>query len=305
MAKATETIGFIGLGSMGLPMARNLIEAGFPVKIFNRTKNKAEELVALGADLVDSLQEVANPDGIAITMVANDTALKEIVLGNKGIGSVLARGGVHLSMSTVSPEVARELAQFHNERGAAYVASPVSGRPDAAANKQLLMWVSGDLRAQERVAPIIAALGRGNFALGEDPIAGHAAKIAANVMVINTIELLAEIFVFIEKNGIDPKIFADAITQSIFAAPIFKSYSNLLLTGDLPEPGFKVELALKDMNLALNASEAVKVSLPIASLLRERLLITSARGKGDLDVTAIQELIRELAGLHPKINNKQ
>ncbi len=297
MSQAVESIGFIGLGAMGLPMARNLIDAGFKLSIFNRTKSKADELAALGASVVDTPADVASSDGIVVTMVANDAALREIVIGKDGIGEKLGQGGIHLSMSTVSPQVARELAQFHSQRGAAYVASPVSGRPDAAAAKQLLMWVSGAKDAKDRIAPVIAAMGRGSFDVGEDATSGHVAKIAANVLVMNTIEILSEVFTFTQKNGLEAQVFADAITGSIFAAPVFKTYAGILPSGKLPDPGFKLSLALKDINLALSAGEAANVTMPIVSVLRDRLLASVAKGRGDSDVTALQQSVREDAGL--------
>ena len=299
MSQTDSTIGFIGLGSMGLPMARNLIDAGFKLRVFNRTKSKADELIKLGAEVVDSPAAVTASDGIVVTMLANDAAVHEIVTGKDGIGDSLGQGGIHLSMSTISPQMARELAEFHAKHGAAYVASPVSGRPDAAAAKQLTMWVSGTSSAKERITPVIAAMGRGSSDVGEDPASGHIAKIAANVLVMNTIEILSEVLTFAEKNGLDPQVFADAITNSLFAAPIFKTYGSILPRGEVPDPGFKLSLALKDINLALSAGETAHVTMPVVSVLRDRLLANVAKGRGELDVTVLQQSVREDAGLPP------
>ena len=296
MSQIDKTIGFIGLGAMGLPMARNLIEAGFKLRIYNRTKSKADELIKLGAEVVDS-PAAAAADGIVVTMLANDAALAEIVTGKDGIGNALGQNGIHLSMSTISPQLARELAEFHAQSGADYVASPVSGRPDAAAAKQLTMWVSGSKAAKERMMPVIAAMGRGSSDVGEDPAAGHIAKLAANILVLNTIEILSEVLTFTEQSGLDPHVFADAITSTMFAAPIFKTYGSILASGKLPDPGFKLSLALKDMNLALNAGETAQVAMPVVSVLRDRLLVNMAKGRGDLDATVLQQSVREDAGL--------
>ncbi|WP_373544036.1 NAD(P)-dependent oxidoreductase [Chamaesiphon sp.] len=296
MSQIDKTIGFIGLGAMGLPMARNLIEAGFKLRIYNRTKSKADELIKLGAEVVDSPAAVA-ADGIVVTMLANDAAVAEIVTGKDGIGNALGQNGIHLSMSTISPQLARELAELHAQSGAEYVASPVSGRPDAAAAKQLTMWVSGSKAAKERMMPVIAAMGRGSSDVGEDPAAGHIAKLAANILVLNTIEILSEVLIFTEQSGLDPHVFADAITSTMFAAPIFKTYGDILASGKLPDPGFKLSLALKDMNLALNAGETSQVAMPVVSVLRDRLLVSMAKGRGDLDATVLQQSVREDAGL--------
>lgn len=296
MSQIDKTIGFIGLGAMGLPMARNLIEGGFKLRIYNRTKSKADELIKLGAEVVDS-PAAAAADGIVVTMLANDAALAEIVTGKDGIGNALGQNGIHLSMSTISPQLARELAEFHAQSGADYVASPVSGRPDAAAAKQLTMWVSGSKAAKERMMPVIAAMGRGSSDVGEDPAAGHIAKLAANILVLNTIEILSEVLTFTEQSGLDPQVFADAITSTMFAAPIFKTYGDILASGKLPDPGFKLSLALKDMNLALNVGETAQVAMPVVSVLRDRLLVSMAKGRGDLDATVLQQSVREDAGL--------
>ena len=296
MSQIDKTIGFIGLGAMGLPMARNLIEGGFKLRIYNRTKSKAHELIKLGGEVVDS-PAAAAADGIVVTMVANDAALAEIVTGKDGIGNALGQNGIHLSMSTISPQLARELAEFHAQSGADYVASPVSGRPDAAAAKQLTMWVSGSKAAKEQMMPVIAAMGCGSSDVGEDPAAGHIAKLAANILVLNTIEILSEVLTFTEQSGLDPHVFADAITSTMFAAPIFKTYGGILASGKLPDPGFKLSLALKDMNLALNAGETAQVAMPVVSVLRDRLLVNMAKGRGDLDATVLQQSVREDAGL--------
>ncbi|WP_310487588.1 NAD(P)-dependent oxidoreductase [Chamaesiphon sp. VAR_69_metabat_338] len=303
MSQTDKSIGFIGLGAMGLPMARNLIKAGYQLRVYNRTKSKADELIALGAEFADTPAGVAAPDGIVVTMVANDAALAEIVTGKAGFGHTLGPNGIHLSMSTISPQLARSIADVHDRTGAAYVAAPVSGRPDAAAAQQLTMWVSGAQAAQERVAPMIAAMGRGSSDVGTDPAAGHIAKLAANILVMNTVEILSEVLVFAEQSGLDPQVFAEAITNTLFAAPIFKTYSGILTSGNIPNPGFKLSLALKDINLALDAGEMAGVTLPIVSILRDRLLTGVAKGRGDLDLTVMQQSVREDAGLSPTITH--
>ena len=299
MSQPNMTIGFIGLGAMGLPMARNLIDGGFKLRVYNRTKSKADELAQLGAQVVDTPSAVTDPDGIVVTMLANDAALQEIVTGTDGIGETLSNGGIHLSMSTISPQLAQELAEFHSQRGASYVAAPVSGRPDAAAAKQLTMWLSGAPAAKERVMPAIAAMGRGSSDVGTTPTAGHIAKIAANILVINTIEILSEVLTFTEKSGVDPQVFAEAITSTLFNAPLFKTYGSILTSGQLPAPGFKLSLALKDLNLALNVGATEQVIMPMVSVLRDRLLTNMAKGRGDLDLTVLQQSVREDAGLSP------
>src|SRR5579884_2161098 len=144
----SEQIGFIGLGNMGQPMARNLLKAGFELRVYNRNPAKAEPLVAQGARQVSRPGEVVEPGGIVITMVANDAALEQVVLGESGLLERLGSNGIHLSMSTISPATARKLAELHAKHGSIYVAAPVFGRPEAAAAQQL--WINISCRKQRR-----------------------------------------------------------------------------------------------------------------------------------------------------------
>ncbi len=123
MSQASLNVGFIGLGTMGLPMSQNLLQAGIKLRVFNRTKSKADALLSLGAEVVDRPSAVCEPDGIVITMVSHDAALRELTLGETGIGQTLGEGGVHLSMSTIAPQTARELANYHQQWGTFYVAA--------------------------------------------------------------------------------------------------------------------------------------------------------------------------------------
>jgi 3-hydroxyisobutyrate dehydrogenase-like beta-hydroxyacid dehydrogenase len=183
-----KVIGFVGLGNMGLPMASNLIEAGYTLRVYNRTAEKAQPLIAQGAELADNPANVVEPDGIAITMLSNDQALEEVVLGENGILHKLGSGGIHLSMSTVSSATANKLAKHHKQRGAHYLAAPVFGRPDAAAARKLWICLSGNGVAKERVLPLLNILGQGVFDFGEEVGAANVVKIAGNFLIISAIE---------------------------------------------------------------------------------------------------------------------
>ena len=152
-------IGFIGLGSMGLPMASNLLTAGHRLKVYNRTASKAESLRARGAEATPSPAEVASAGGVVITMLADDAALESVVIGADTIANRLAPGGIHISMSTIAPATSRKLAKYHAERGSTYVAVPVFGRPDAAAAKRLWICTSGPTDAKQKITPLLEALG--------------------------------------------------------------------------------------------------------------------------------------------------
>jgi 3-hydroxyisobutyrate dehydrogenase-like beta-hydroxyacid dehydrogenase len=163
-----ETVGFIGLGGMGLPMATNLLKAGFGLRVYNRTADKARPLLELGARLARSPAEAAEPGGVVVTMVSDDRAVEEVTLGPDGFLGRLG-DGVHVSMSTIAPHTARRLAERHREKGSRYVASPVFGKPEVAEQAKLWVVTSGDAAARARVRPLQEALSRRVFDSGDDP----------------------------------------------------------------------------------------------------------------------------------------
>ena len=295
----TETIGFIGLGSMGRPMANNLLAAGFDLRIYNRTPGKAVDLIASGARAVATPVEAVVPGGIVVTMVANDAALEAVTLGVEGIASGLGSGGVHLSMSTVSPQLARRLADVHREHGSHYVAAPVLGRPAAAAAGKLFILLSGSAEAKERVASLLAVMGQATRDLGDDPTQGHVAKLAANFMILSLVEVYAEVLTFAEKNGIGRQDMARLFGDTILNAPLFHLYGELLARENYAPPGFRLALGLKDIELILATGALSRTPTPVADLVHNRLLTAVAKGRSELDVTALALGVSEDAGLRP------
>jgi len=290
-------IGFVGLGNMGLPMASNLVEAGYTLRVYNRTAEKAQPLIAQGAELADKPANVVEPDGIAITMLSNDQALEEVVLGENGILDKLGSGGIHLSMSTVSSATANKLAKHHKQRGAHYLAAPVFGRPDAAAARKLWICLSGNGVAKERVLPLLNILGQGVFDFGEEVGAANVVKIAGNFLIISAIEAMAEAFTLAEKNGVERTQIADLFSQTIFGCPIYQNYGRLIATEQYEPAGFKLSLGLKDVTLALQTARDSQMPMPLASLLHDRLMASVAKGRGDIDWTGLALNISEEAGI--------
>lgn len=293
----SEMIGFVGLGSMGLPMATNLIESGYKLRVYNRTAQKAQPLAQKGAEVANSPDEVVEPGGIVITSVANDQALEEVVLGENGILSKLGTDGIHLSMSTVSPAIAQKLAQLHQQQGSHYLGAPVFGRPDAVVARKLWICLSGNRAAKERVRPVLDKLGQGVFDFGEEAGAANVVKIAGNFLIISAIEAMAEAFTLAEKNGIERTQIANLFAQTLFACPIYQNYGNAIAQQQYEPAGFKLSLGLKDVTLALQTAQESQMPLPIASLLHDRLIAAVARGKGDIDWTGLALSISEEAGL--------
>lgn len=293
----TETVGFIGLGSMGLPMARRLLDAGYALRVYNRTPGKAVELLERGAREVKTPAETVEPGGIVITMLANDAALETVTLGEHGMAAAWGADGIHLSMSTVSPHLARRLAEAHQAHGSHYLAAPVLGRPTAAAAGKLFILLSGLAEAKRRVSPLLEAMGQDTHDLGEDPAQGHIAKLAANFMVLASVETYAETLTFAEKNGIGRMEMMKLLTGTILNAPLFHLYGELLAKEEYTAPGFKLALGLKDIELILETGANSRMPLPAADLVHNRLLTALAKGRGELDMTALALGVSEDAGL--------
>src|SRR5260370_34833145 len=176
-----DNVGFIGLGAMGLPMARNLLDAGVRLRLYNRTVEKADPLRASGAQVATRPLETVSKGGVLITMLADDRALESII--DENLLRALGNGGVHLSMSTIAPATARRLAELHTRNGVAYVSAPVFGRPDPAAARRLVICTSGPKVAKERVQHILKVMGQALFDFGEESAAANVVKISGNFLI--------------------------------------------------------------------------------------------------------------------------
>lgn len=292
-----ENIGFIGLGNMGEPIAANLLAAGHTLKVYNRTSSKAHALKSKGASVVASAADVATPAGIVFTMLADDRALDEICGAQTSFVERLGRGGVHVSLSTISPATSKRLAAEHRKHGVEYVASPVFGRPEAAAAAKLIVCVSGPAAPVQRVKPLLSAIGQATFEFGEDPGAANVVKLCGNFTIAAAIEALAEMCALAEKNGVDPAAVTTMLTSTLLASPVYQNYGKLLVAGDFRDPKFQLALGLKDVNLVLQTAAAANMPMPTASLLRDRLLASIAKGRKDWDWTALALDVAENAGL--------
>lgn len=293
----SENIGFIGLGNMGQPMAMHLVKAGFQIKVYNRTASKAQEIVNAGAQLVSHPADAVATGGIAVTMVANDKVLEEMVFGENGFGEKLGAGGVHLSMSTVSPETARKLAAYHEERGSHYVASPVFGRPDAAAAHKLFILSAGSKEARARVRPLQEAIGQRIFDVSDEPGNANIVKLGGNFLIMGAMEAMAEAFNLAEKNGIDRTLAAEVYANTLFNCTVYHGYGQMIAKKTFEPAGFSVTLGLKDCNLVLKEANEASAPMPLASLLHDRFLASVARGREKQDWSAVSRIAAEEAGL--------
>jgi 3-hydroxyisobutyrate dehydrogenase-like beta-hydroxyacid dehydrogenase len=292
-----EAVGFIGLGLMGEPMAANLVKAGYAVTVYNRTPDKAQALVKQGAKLASRPDQVATPGGIVVTMVADDRALEEVTLGPNGFGERLGKGGVHLCMSTVSPDISRRLAGWHAERGSQYVAAPVFGRPPAAAAGKLWIVCAAAAAGKQRVQPLLDVLGQGVFDFGADPGAANVVKVAGNFLISCVIEGLAEALTVGEKNGIDRGAMAEMFVKTLFACPVYQNYAPIVAAGPGDHVAFSLRLGLKDNKLMLDVAEKSGAPMPFGSVVHDRMVSAIARGRGEKDWIAISLNVSEDAGL--------
>src|SRR4051794_5479055 len=188
------TVGFIGLGHMGMPIATNLLKAGYQLRVYNRTAEKAAPLVAAGATLVSTPGEVVEPGGIVFTMLADDAALESVVLSDPDFLDRFGGGGIHVSMSTIAAQTARALAGRHAKKGVVYLACPVIGRPDRAAAGTLFILLAGESNAKQTVQPLLAVVGQRVFDFGEQPWLANIAKLVVNFNIAAAIECMAEGF---------------------------------------------------------------------------------------------------------------
>jgi 3-hydroxyisobutyrate dehydrogenase-like beta-hydroxyacid dehydrogenase len=290
-------VGFIGLGNMGTGMAQNLIKAGHTLTVYNRTQSKAQDLQSSGATVAKSPAEAsANADAV-ITMLADDRALEQVMFAPGNAMDSLSADTVHISMSTISVAFSRRLQEAHKKKHQHYVAAPVFGRPEAAIAAKLFVVAAGSSQNIERCKPLFEAMGQKTFYVGEDAPAASLIKITANFLITTVIESLAESFALIRKSGIDPNKFLEVLTESLFAAPIYRNYGSMIAADKFEPVGFKLPLGMKDNRLLLSAAEELAVPMPIASLVRDRFIAALAQGLGEADWASIARMSYKDAGL--------
>jgi 3-hydroxyisobutyrate dehydrogenase-like beta-hydroxyacid dehydrogenase len=290
-------IAFIGLGNMGSGIARNLIKAGHTLTVYNRTRSRAEGLQSEAARVAATPGEAAAKAEVAITMLADDYAVESVVFGKGNILDSLPPNATHVSMSTISVALARRLAAAHAERKQHYVSAPVFGRPEAAAAAKLFIVAAGSAAQIERCRPLFDAIGQKTFIAGDDASGANLMKLAGNFLITAVIEGLAESFALVRKAGLDANLFHEILTNSLFNAPIYKTYGALINSQKFEPAGFKLPLGLKDNRLLLAAAEENAVPMPMASLVRDRFLAALGQGMGELDWSAISKLSANDAGL--------
>jgi 3-hydroxyisobutyrate dehydrogenase-like beta-hydroxyacid dehydrogenase len=265
----SEQIGFIGLGHLGLPMATNLLNAGYALRVYNRTASKAEPLVAQGAHLASRPVDTVPSGGIVATIVWDDGALESVVTSD-GFFERLGPGGIHLSMSTVSPETSKKLAALHAQHGSAYVAATIFGRPEAVVARQLWMPLAGPQHAKERARPLLEAMGaQGIFDFGEEAGAANIVKLVGNFLITSAGYSLREALRMAEKNSVDPTAVVNMLTSTLLSAPIYQTYGKRIAEGTAPFS--QNAIPRKDVGLFKTTAQQVESPTPIARLLFDLL----------------------------------
>jgi 3-hydroxyisobutyrate dehydrogenase-like beta-hydroxyacid dehydrogenase len=294
-------VGFIGLGNMGSAIARNLIKAGHSLGVYNRTRSRAEAFASLGARVAETPAEAAAAAEVLITMLADDAAVEGVIFSPGNAIDALPAGAVHISMSTISIELSRRLAERHREKQQNYLAAPVFGRPDAAATAKLFIVAAGPTEQIERCQTLFDAMGQKTFVVGEESPSANVIKLAGNFLITTVIESLGEAFAFGRKFGVDPHAFLEILTNSLFTAPVYRNYGSMIASDKFEPAGFKLPLGLKDNRLLLAAAEEAKVPMPMASLVHDRFVAALAQGLGESDWAAIARISYQNAGLRQEV----
>jgi 3-hydroxyisobutyrate dehydrogenase-like beta-hydroxyacid dehydrogenase len=289
-------VGIIGLGRMGSGIAHRLIGAGHKVTVYNRTRSRTEALRSAGAIVADT-PAAASAGEAVITMLADDPAIEAVMAGPEGVLQGLAKDRVHISMSTITVALSERLTVAHRHAGQRYLAAPVFGRPDAAASGKLFVVAGGDAALIDHCQPLFDAVGQRTFTIGDTPAWANVVKLSGNFLLAAMIECLGEAIALMRKSGIEPQRFVDVMTGSLFAAPAYRTYGELIAAQQYEPAGFALPLGFKDVRSVLAAAEAKGVPMPVASLLRDHFISAIARGGQTLDLSALARVAAENAGL--------
>ncbi len=296
-------VGFIGLGIMGKPMAKNLSKAGFPLTVYNRTRKRAEELAALGAQLADSPRAAAANSDIVITIVTDSPDVRAVILGERGVIEGIRPGSIVIDMSTISPEVTREIADALRAKQVQMLDAPVSGGEKGAIEGTLSIMVGGEADALERARPVLSAMGKTITYIGPNGM-GQVCKLANQIAVGLHNLSISEALVFAMKAGADPSQVLQAIQGGAGSSWAFQNLAPKILRRDF-SPGFMVKLQQKDLRLVLEAADKLHLPLPGTALAHQLYQAVETRGLGDEGNHALVKALEALAGIQVKMVNRE
>ncbi len=290
-------IGFIGLGQMGRGMALRLLQAGHTLTVFNRTRSAADPHVALGAKVAASPIDLLGAE-IVISMLSDDAAVQSLCI-DSGLAAHMRAGTIHLNMATTSLAVARTLGEIHAKGKSYYLSAPVFGRPHVAEQGQLDIIAAGPAAALARCKPLFDVMGKQTFIVGESPEHANVIKIARNFLLGTIIESLSEATALVRKAGVEAAPFINILTSTSLSAPAYKNYGRMIVERAFEPAQFKLDLAQKDVGLALSTAAALGMTLPIGDLMLDQIKKGIAAGHGEKDWVGLADYIADQAGLQP------
>jgi 3-hydroxyisobutyrate dehydrogenase-like beta-hydroxyacid dehydrogenase len=297
MVREIRVIGFRGLGKMGMPMAKRLIQVGgYRLKVYTSERAKAEEMSRLGAIVVGSNEELGMGVDAVISSIPGDKELLETYLGERGILRHMEPGTTIIEMSTVTPTASRKVAEEASKRGVYYLRSPISGSTLFAERGELTIYVSGDRGAYENALPVLKVLGNKISYVGPGEEARYL-KLLINIIIATTPVIVAEALAIGEKAGIEWKTLIESLGSSVVASPQIGYKLKTLMEKNFASPAFTVRQMIKDLDYALEVGRELGIFMPLTSLVRQIFEALDKSGKGELDYFATLELIEELSGI--------
>ncbi len=291
------TIAFIGLGIMGGPMAANLVDAGYDVVGYNRSRPAVDHLVEHGGQGADSVSAAVSGADVVVTMLPDSPDVEDVALGEDGIYASAKPGTLHVDCSSIRPDVARRVAEAGTSRGLRVIDAPVSGGETGAVEATLSIMVGGDAADVEEVRPILEKLGKTVVHVGGHG-AGQTVKAANQLIVAGTIELVAEAIVFLEAYGVDTEAAVKVLAGGLAGNAILDRKAAGMLSREF-KPGFRVDLHHKDMGIVTSAAREAGVAIPLGAHVAQLVGSLRAQGHGDLDHSALLLLVEQLSGRPP------
>ncbi|MFP8967881.1 NAD(P)-dependent oxidoreductase [Pokkaliibacter sp. CJK22405] len=288
-------IGFIGLGTMGEPMARNLLKAGHEMLVWNRSEGKAENLKAAGAREMRNVTELAEQTDVIISMLADDTTTDDVLL-KSGLAKQLKQGTTVINMATVSVSFAQMLEQVLATRQVNYLSAPVLGRVDVAEAGRLQIVVAGDSGVVNQAAPLLEAMGQKLWYFGPHPYQANIVKLGVNFMIASAIETMGEATALVQGHEVSGADFMELITSTLFAVPVYQGYGGNMIKENFEPAGFKLALGAKDVRLGLEAASKASIPMPVASAVYDQHLDALANGQAHWDWASLGKVAHRRAG---------
>jgi 3-hydroxyisobutyrate dehydrogenase-like beta-hydroxyacid dehydrogenase len=289
-------IGFLGLGKMGVPMVRRLLGAGHAVTIWNRSRNRAEELVSEGATVASSAVDAVHGQDAVLSSLKDDASHEEVFFGAGGVLDALEKAQLHISLSTLSVALSRRFTEEHARREQRFVGAPVFGRPNVAAVGRLWIAAAGAEEDVHAARPALEPLSRGITVVGAEPWQAHALKLGGNFMIASMIQTLSEAFVFAESQGIDAQVFFATVNAALFQSAFYEAYAKVMFQ-PLAQPGATIQLGAKDTRLFREAGGVAGFDSGLAAYLAAELERAIEAGLGEADwPTSTYRVTQQLGG---------